>query len=143
MDVVDEIMALWRGLPEDDDAARTAFARVYADPVVVNGTAVSLDALLGRARDLQQGLTGITHELLERVEREDKLVIAFVLHGRHTGPLGTPLGQVPPTGRSVTIRGMDVLTFTEGRIAAITVVSDELGLLTQLDAVHLSRPATP
>jgi hypothetical protein len=33
---------------------------------------------------------------------------------------------------------MDVLTFTDGRISAITVVSDELGTLARMGAVTLT-----
>jgi hypothetical protein len=40
----------------------------------------------------------VRHELLERVEVGDKLVIAFRLHGRHTGFLSTAIGDVPATG---------------------------------------------
>jgi hypothetical protein len=136
-DLVDRVMALWQRLPEDDGAARAAFAEVYAEHVVVNGAGVTLDELLARARALQAALTDVHHELLERVEAGDKLVVAFKLYGRHTGPLGTAIGPVPATGRDVWIQGMDVLTLTDGRITGITVLADELGLLARLDAVTL------
>jgi ketosteroid isomerase-like protein len=136
-DVVDRVMALWQHLPEDDGEARAAFAEVYAERVVVNGMPVPLDHLVTRARALQRALSDVRHELLERVEAGDKLVVAFQLHGRHTGPLQTAIGPVPATGRDVSIRGMDVLTFTDGRITRITVLADELGLLDRLGAVTL------
>jgi SnoaL-like polyketide cyclase len=65
-------------------------------------------------------------------------VVAFFMYGRHTGPLTTPLGTVPPTGRSTTNRVTDILTLTDGRISDIWVISDDLGLLQQLDAVRLA-----
>ena len=55
-----------------------------------------------------------------------------------TGPLPTSIGAVPASGTDVSIRGMDVLTFTDGRISAITVVSDELGTLARMGAVTLT-----
>ena len=136
-DVVERVMALWRQLPEDDDEARAGFAEVYAENVVVNGTEVTLDDLLARARGLQAALSEVRHELLERVEADDKIVVAFRLHGRHTGPLRTALGEVPATGREVAIQGIDVLTLTDGRITGVTVLADELGLLDRLGAVSL------
>ncbi|HYO40992.1 MAG TPA: ester cyclase [Nocardioidaceae bacterium] len=136
-DAVEAILALWQGLPEDDREARDAFSRVYAEHVTVNGVELTLDELVARARALQQAVTGLTPELLERVEAGDKLVVAFLMHGRHTGTLRTSIGEVPATGRDVTLRGMDVLTFTDGRITRITVLADELGLLSSLDAVTL------
>jgi hypothetical protein len=136
-DVVERVMALWQHLPDDDGAARAAFAEVYAEQVVVNGAEVSLDRLLARARALQAALSDLRHELLERVEAGDKLAIAFRLHGRHTGPLPTAIGEAPASGRDVWVQGMDVLTITDGRITGITVVADELGLLDRLGAVSL------
>jgi hypothetical protein len=61
------------------------------------------------------------------------------MHLRHVGPLLTPLGEVPATGREVVTRAVDVLTVTDdGLIAAVHVVSDDLATLTQLDAVRLA-----
>ncbi len=136
-DLVDDLMALWQSLPEDEDAARAAFARVYAERVQVNGVEVTIDGLVGRARALQGALTGITHEVLERVEADDKVVVAFRLRGRHTGTFVSSVGDVPATGQDVWVQGMDVLTLTDGRITAITVVTDELGLLSRLGVVSL------
>ena len=130
-------MSLWQRLPHDDAEARAAFAALYADPVLVNGQEVRIEELLARARALQAALTDLNHVLLERVEAGNKLVVAFRLHGRHTGPLTTAIGQVPATGREVWIQGMDILTLQDGRIVAITVLADELGLLSRLDAVTL------
>jgi SnoaL-like polyketide cyclase len=64
-------------------------------------------------------------------------VIAFYMRGRHVGPWPTPIGTVAPTGRPVEIRTIDVLTIADGVITALWVVSDELGMLTQLDALGL------
>jgi len=60
------------------------------------------------------------------------------LRGQHVGPLATQLGRVAPTGGAVAIRTIDVLTIADGRITGIWVVSDELGMLAQLDAVRLT-----
>lgn len=69
------------------------------------------------------------------MQTPDRLVIAQLLRGRHTGPLRTPLGTIQPTGREVAIRTIDVLTIVEDRVVAASVVADELGLLGQLDAL--------
>ena len=66
------------------------------------------------------------------------MVVAFVMHVRHTGPLPTPLGVLPPTGRTAAVRTIDVLAVDDGLVTDITVVADELGLLTQLGGVHLA-----
>ena len=72
------------------------------------------------------------------VAAEERVVVAFVMHVRHTGPLPTPLGVVPPTGRTSAARTIDILEVHDERVTAITVVADELGLLIGLGAVRLS-----
>jgi uncharacterized membrane protein YfcA len=68
------------------------------------------------------------------------VVVGFVSSflGIGDGVMQVPLlGTVAPTGRPVEIRTIDVLTIADGVITALWVVSDELGTLTQLDAVGL------
>jgi predicted ester cyclase len=73
-------------------------------------------------------------EEVHRLVTDDRLVVAFVMHGRHVGPLTTLLGDVAPTGREVRIRVTDILTVAGGRITDIWMISDEVGLLHQLGA---------
>jgi hypothetical protein len=61
------------------------------------------------------------------------------MHGRHVGPLQTPLGTVAATGRVVTNRVTDILTVVDDRVTDIWVISDDIALLRQLDAVSLVR----
>jgi ketosteroid isomerase-like protein len=142
-DLVERLMGLWSApLPDDEAAALDAFRAVYTDPVVLNGTTTALVDLLARARAMQAAYTGLHHELLERVEAPDRLVIAFRLRGTHTGPLPTALGTVAATGRAIDAQVIDILHLVDGRVAGITMVGDELGLLRGLDAVAL-RAAAP
>ncbi|HST85674.1 MAG TPA: ester cyclase [Kineosporiaceae bacterium] len=136
-DVVQALMALWQGPPAADEDAERAFAEFYTDPVVVNGTPFTCADLAARARSLNRAFEGLGHQLLERIETPNRLVIAFLMTGRHVGPLPTALGEVAPTGKEVKIRTIDVLTFSAGRISNVVVVSDELGLLAGLDKVAL------
>ena len=76
--------------------------------------------------------------ILDTVETPDRVVIAFLMRGRHVGPFVSPLGTVAPTQRDIEVRTIDVLTVTAGVISAIWVVSDDLGLLRQLDAAKLA-----
>ena len=111
---------------------------MYADPVVVNGIKMPIGELVGRARALQQAFAGLGMEILDAVETPDRVVIAFLMRGRHVGPFKSPLGTVAPTQRDIEVRTIDVLAVTEGVVSAIWVVSDDLGLLRQLDAAKLA-----
>jgi predicted ester cyclase len=120
------------------DDPEAAFGEVYANPVMVNGVETTLTELAGRARSLQQAFGRLEMDVLETVETPDRVVIAFLMRGRHLGPFISPLGTVAPTQRDIQVRTIDVLAMANGRISAIWVVSDDLGLLRQLDAVTIT-----
>jgi len=136
-DLAERLFAVWIDTPSDDATAVAAFRSLYTDPVEVNGVAIAATDLVARARALHRAYSGLRHEVLDVVAAPGRLVVAFLMRGTHTGPLATPLGTVAPTGRSVAIRTIDVLTVVEGRIAAVCVVGDELGNLVGLDAISL------
>jgi predicted ester cyclase len=139
-DPIERLLNTWMHPPPDDTAALAALRQLYTDPVDINGVATSVEDLLERLRMMHRTYTGLRHELLDRVETPDRLVIAFRMHATHTGPLGTPLGDVAATGRTVQVRVIDVLTLTEGRISRVVMVADDLALLHGLHAVALTPP---
>ena len=141
--VVERLLALWTQPVSARDDAQEAFAEVYADPVVVNGAAVTITELVDRARSLQQAFDRLGMDILDTVETSGRIVIAFIMRGRHIGPYLSPLGTVAPTQRDIEVRTIDVLTIANGLISTIWVVSDDLALLRQLGAVKLTPPTHP
>jgi predicted ester cyclase len=137
-DLVDALLALWRGPLPDGPGAAAAFGRLYADPVTVNGNTLPLADLVTRARSLHAAYDDLGMEVLDVVAAPERVVVAFLMRARHTGPLPTPLGTVAPTGRRVSIRTIDVLTVRQGLIIDITVVADEFGMLAGLGALRLA-----
>jgi hypothetical protein len=135
-DVVEQLLRLWTQSVGGHSVA--AFSEVYADPVVVNGTPMTLAQLVDRARSLQQAFDGLSMHILDRVETSNRIVLAFRMRGRHVGTYGSPLGSVAASGRDIEVRTIDVLTVDHGVISEICVVADELGLLTQLGAIALT-----
>ena len=49
--------------------------------------------------------------------------------GTHTGVLHGPMGDVPPTGRSVRLPYIQVLRFRDGKHASFNLVLDRLQML--------------
>jgi predicted ester cyclase len=135
---VDRLLRLWTGPLPDDPTAEAAFRELYTDPVSVNGTPVTAAGLVARARALQGVFEGVERQVLDVVDGGGKVAVAFRLSGRQVGTLATSAGPVPPTGRVVELRVVDVLTLTDGRISDIWMVADELGALVALDVVRLS-----
>jgi predicted ester cyclase len=129
--LLERLFDAWTGA-DDLTHVEDRFATLYADPVRVNGTPMSLTDLGARARSLHGAFSGLRAELLQVVEDNDSVAVAFVLHGWHTGPYGTPFGIIQPTGSQVQVRTIDVLTIEDDKISAIWVTADDLGMLRQL-----------
>jgi ketosteroid isomerase-like protein len=134
---VDRLLRLWTDPLPADDVAETAFREVYADPVVVNGARLTAADLVVRARALQQVFEQPEQEVLAVVDGGRQVAVAFRLRGRQIGTLATSAGPLPPTGRDLDLRVIDVLTIEDGRINEIRMVADELGALVAVDAVRL------
>lgn len=137
MTVIGRLVRLWTEPVAASAEALAAFREAYTDPVSINGVDVSVAALVERARGLQRAFVDLRLEMIEEIEAPGRVVIVFWQRGRHVGPLETPLGEISPTGRDVAVRVIDVLSITDGRISAIQVVPDNLGLAMQLGAVQL------
>jgi predicted ester cyclase len=69
----------------------------------------------------------LTHE--EMIAEGDLVAERFTMRGTHTG---TFLG-FSPTGRQVTMRGIDILQFADGQVVARWARTDDLGLMHQLN----------
>lgn len=137
MPTVERLLRLWtEPVPPDPDAL-AAFGELYTDPVSVNGDEIPLVDLVERARALQRAFADLRVEVIDEVAAPGRLVIVFFQRGRHVGPLALPFGEVPPTGREVEVRTIDVLTISGDRISAVQVAPDNLGLAMQLGAVAL------
>ena len=75
----------------------------------------------------------------ERIFGDDTAATEVTFSGTHAGPLPTPNGPVPPTGRRVRLHSVSILRIDDGLIASEHVYLDQLELLTQLGLV----PAAP
>ena len=70
---------------------------------------------------------------IERVIAQgDYAVVEFTGRGTHTGPLATPAGDIPATGRSVTLQFVDVYEFVNGKAKAQRSYVDGASLMAQL-----------
>jgi predicted ester cyclase len=135
---IEALLDLWtRPLPSSLEAAAEAFRRLYTDPVTINGVALRAEDLVVRAERLQAALADAEREILDICATDTKVAVAFRLSGRQVGPLATAAGVLPPTGHQISLRVIDILTLTEGRISSITMVADELAALASVGAATL------
>ena len=64
-----------------------------------------------------------------------RAAIRFTMNGTHGGPLPTPNGELPATGRKVVIQATEFFTFNEnGKLVHLETLSNDLSAITQLTA---------
>jgi steroid delta-isomerase-like uncharacterized protein len=74
----------------------------------------------------------LTFEGRRQYVREDLVVQEWTARGTHEGTMTRAGIEVPPTGRRVEYKGMDVIPIREGLVARKDVYSDSITLLRQL-----------
>ena len=62
----------------------------------------------------------------------DHVVVEFTSRGTHTGTLVTSMGEIPATGRSLTLQLCDVMEFKDGKVQSQTTYFDTGSMMTQL-----------
>lgn len=102
---------------------------------------VTIDGMAGpiRGREAQKGFTAAMHaafsdlegEIEDMVAQGDLIVSRWTFRGTHRGEL---MG-IPAPGKRVTMTGMDVTRIVDGRITAMHIVMDQLGMLRQLGVI--------
>jgi ketosteroid isomerase-like protein len=70
----------------------------------------------------------------------DVVVVELALQGTHKGPLATPMGVLPPTGKRMDAPCCDVFRIVDGKIQSFncypsgTVIFAQLGVLSNIEA---------
>lgn len=67
-----------------------------------------------------------------RIVTDNAAATELTFTGTHTGPLVTPGGDLPPTGRQVTLHSASFLYFRDGLIAEEHSYANQVPFLTQL-----------
>jgi steroid delta-isomerase-like uncharacterized protein len=71
-------------------------------------------------------------ETTSLIDGGDEGVIQFIFRGTHNGPLQTPNGEIPPTGRSVEISVCNVWKASGGKVVSGHSYFDAATLMRQL-----------
>lgn len=72
----------------------------------------------------------------------DDVVVRFTGRGTHTGTLSGPVGDIPATGRTVTLQLCEVFRIEGGKVKSLHSYFDSASLLTQLGVMPEARVAT-
>ncbi|WP_457208064.1 ester cyclase [Nocardioides sp. P5_C9_2] len=66
------------------------------------------------------------------IESGDLVVVEFTGRGTHTGTLVTSMGEIPATGRSMTLQLCDVVEFKDGKVLSQKTYFDTGSMMAQL-----------
>ncbi|MEU0738497.1 nuclear transport factor 2 family protein [Streptomyces sp. NPDC006134] len=130
-ELMDRLTAAVTGSPDLE-----ALAELYAQDVVAvtpHGELRGREAVVAWWRELTEAVPDASYEPVNSYEAGDTAIDEGFYTGRNTGPVRLPSGEsLPPTNREFKIRGVDLATVRDGRIAGYRVYFDQMSFLGQL-----------
>jgi steroid delta-isomerase-like uncharacterized protein len=69
------------------------------------------------------------------IDAGDTVVVEFTGRGTHTGTLATGMGDIPATGKSMTLQLCDVMEFKDGKVQSQRTYFDTGSMMAQLGLV--------
>jgi steroid delta-isomerase-like uncharacterized protein len=108
---------------------------LYAPDLVMvepAGTTHGIEPYIQTARGFITAMPDSRMEVTAIIESGNYVVVEGAYSGTHTGPLGTPQGEVPATGRKLMLPLCDVIEVAAGRITRIRAYYDQMTFAAQL-----------
>jgi len=106
------------------------------DPGIVSvdpsGTYNGIDAFLGYVQGYITGFPDAKLNPTHIVESGDLVIVEGEYTGTNTGPMATPQGTMPATGKSIRLPYADVFEVKNGKIAKHRTYFDQMTFLGQL-----------
>ena len=94
------------------------------------------DAYIAGMEQLRAAFSDLHGEILSITTQGSRAAVEYVFEGTHDGPLVTPTGTIPSSGRRVVIHFASVIEFDEdGLMKTVHRYTNPLALLTQIGAV--------
>jgi steroid delta-isomerase-like uncharacterized protein len=118
---------------------------LYAEDAVQimpDGTYEGWNTVRERLAQELDGFTDLNHTVRSFVEQGDLFADEWTFVGTHTGSFRLPDGtELPPTGKRVEIRGMEVVRVRDGKIVLNSLYYDTMAVAFQLGLVPESAVA--
>jgi ketosteroid isomerase-like protein len=117
---------------KDREAATALYA---SDAVAVTpdqGEVTGAGAIMKWNQQFFDAFPDARYESLHAHESGNTAIDEGYFVGTHTGPLASPTGDVPPTGRSVRLRACDIVTVEDGLVTSHRFYFDRVEFQGQL-----------
>lgn len=116
LDVIDELHA-------------PGYVRHYVD---IYEDFVGIDAYKKWVTDTRTTFPDFTVTIEETFFAVDKIVVKATVTGTNTGPLKTPMGEMPPTGKKMRFRAAAIMQIVDGQITEEWIYYNQAPVLQQL-----------
>ena len=117
---------------------------LYAEDAVQqmpDGTFEGRNAIRQRLAKELAAFPDVVHRFTSFVEEGDAFADEWIFVGTHTGPFVLPDGtELPPTGRRVEVKGMELVRMRDGKIVANNLYYDNLAVAAQLGVLPQGAP---
>lgn len=95
---------------------------------ITPGEARGIDAFRPHAESVTRAFPDLEFDIQDMIAEDDRVMVRFVLTGTHDGPF---MG-IEPTGEEVTLSGIVVYRFDDGKIVERWGEANTIGLLQQI-----------
>jgi steroid delta-isomerase-like uncharacterized protein len=135
-DTVDRYFEAWNHHDPPSVVRALIDGGTYTDPTIV-GAPLSGDALAAHVQDLLDGFPDLSFEIVQVAAPTDSVVLArWLMRGTNLGSFR----GAPPSGREVSLEGIDAITLTDGGLASVEGYFDRQTMAEQLGLQVLVQP---
>ncbi|MFQ5980142.1 MAG: ester cyclase [Candidatus Heimdallarchaeota archaeon] len=106
----------------------TAYGDCFPAKFIFNGSPFAVQQLAAMRKSLFKIFPDFHLAIKDQIAEGDKVVTRITFHGTHKGEL---MGVIP-TGKQVKYAGIAIDRISDGKVAEMWHVSDDLGMLRQL-----------
>ena len=115
-----------------DDALAHATDDVEATLMPFDLTYRGREGFRAFMQDFKTAFPDCTVNLTRQIATDDAVVSEFRARGTHRGPLASPSGDIPPTGRSIDYPVCEVWEIRDGKLARLRNYFDAATVMSQL-----------
>ncbi len=119
-----------------------AVDELYTPTFILNGQTIDCDQQKQIIAGTRAAIPNSTLTCEDMIAEGDKVASRWMARGTHQGEWLTSIGNIPPTGKQVTVTGISIHRIEDGRIVEDWFNLDELGLFQQLGAMPASGQAS-
>jgi steroid delta-isomerase-like uncharacterized protein len=94
-----------------------------------------VDDYIALCRGWKEAFPDVRGTVERSLEGEDVVAQDVIWEGTHTGPLATPNGTIPPSGRRVSVSATVWANERDGRVAEVRHHLDVMALMAQIGAL--------